>query len=205
VSLALALAGCSSSPEPAAEPQPTAVPSGEPGPSETAAAPVASAPAPAPDLAIETLAGLWRVERVDAAGGTAPGPDDKRLVKAVLEVSREQMNWSYRPAPALPGNDICSGPHLAPVDDAALVRRVADGLQRLGAGSAPPALAGIDCDDGMWGPGAVGSAYIARLDADRMAMTWFGDSVLLLKRFKPAPKAGQMQADQPLHASDYSR
>lgn len=128
------------------------------------------------------------------------------MVKAVLEVSREQMNWSYRPDPALPGNDICSGPHLTPIGDAALSLRVAGALQRLGAGSAAPAVAGIDCDDGgRWGPGAVGTAYIARLGEDRMVMTWFDDSVLLLRRFKPVPRRDQAETDQPLRASDYSR
>lgn len=212
---ALALAACSRSPEQAAGSQPAAAASGAPGPTGSSAAPPLPAPsagsahAPAPDYAIETLAGLWRVERVDAVNsprGPALGPDDRRMLKAVLEVSREQMNWSYRPGQAQPENDICSGPHFTPVYDAALARRLAGALTRLGAGSATQAIAGIDCEDGgRWGPGAVGTAYISKLDADRMVMTWFDDSVLLLQRFQPPRSGMQAETDQPLHASDYSR
>ncbi|WP_298195346.1 hypothetical protein [Novosphingobium sp.] len=172
-------------------------------------APAASALAPTADTAVETLAGLWRVEQVDTAESArraVPGLDGRRMVRAVLEVSREQMNWGYRPDPALPGNDICSGPQLTPVGDAALRQRVAGALQRMGAGSAAPAVAGIDCDDGgRWGPGVVGTAYIARLGEDRMVMTWFDDSVLLLQRFKSVPRRERVETNQPLHASDYSR
>jgi hypothetical protein len=160
---------------------------------------------------IGSLTGLWRVIHVDGGqtgGGTALGKDDPRIMGAVMEIARGQINWSYRPDRSLPGNDICSGPRVSPVEvpdaDPQLTRRVVGAVLRLAPGSTAGLLHGIDCgDDGRWGPGAVGTAYLSPLGLDLMAMTWFDDSVLLLQRFGRARAAAASKAEQPLHASDY--
>jgi len=178
-----------------------------------AAPPTGDAQGAAPTVRdIGSLVGLWRVTRVDGAGngrGAALGKDDPRILGAVMEVARDQINWSYRPDRSLPGNDICSGPRVSPVEvpdaDPQLTRRVNAAVLHLVPGSTTGILHGIDCgDDGRWGPGAVGTAYLSPLGPDLMAMTWFDDSVLLLQRFGGKRGAAPGKAAQPLHASDYT-
>ena len=215
-SLLLLLAACSRSAEPAEGP------SGPP-PAAAATAPVAAAPLAVPSLAdqisdtaqaerdIGSLTGLWRVIHVDSArasGAAGLGKDDPRIMGAVVDVAREQINWSYWPGRALPGNDICSGPRISPVEapdaDPQLQRRIASALRRLAPGSTAGAIHGIDCgEDGRWGPGAVGTAYLVPLGPNLVVMTWFDDSALLLERFKSADGDASRKIEQPLRATDY--
>lgn len=214
--LLVLLAACSRSAEPAEGPSATP-------PTAAATAPAQAAPLAAPPPAgnagdtapaerdIGSLTGLWRVIHVDSAGasgGPALAKDDPRIMGAVMEIAREQINWSFWPGRALPGNDICSGPRVSPVEapdaDPQLQRRIASAVLHLAPGSAAGAIHGIDCgDDGRWGPGAVGTAYLVPLGPNLVVMTWFDDSALLLQRFKNADGDALRKNQQPLRATDY--
>lgn len=183
-------------------------------PTAAAAAP-AAAPAPIPAVpisaakpdSVETLAGLWRVTGVD--GGAAFARNDPRLMGALLEIQREQLAWSYHPGGEFPGDTLCEGPLIGPIEGAAgdtlLHPRFSAALARLDPRSTlGPVPYAIECQGGgRWGPGQIGTAHVYLPGPGQMLMSWFGDSVLLLEHVK-RPKAAPVSA-LPLKADDAVR
>ncbi len=203
----LLLAACGSGKEKPTEANEAAAPSTAAAVAAKSAPSAVAAASPAKPDSVDTLAGLWRVTGVD--GGKAFVRNDPRLMGALLEIQREQLAWSYHPEGNFPGDTLCEGPQIVPIEgtagNAVLNPRFSAALARLDPhGTLDPVPYEIECQGGgRWGPGQIGTAHLYLPGPGRMLMSWFGESVLLLESIK-RPKAAPITA-LPLEADDAAR
>ncbi len=205
VAIVLVTGGCRR--DRAIEPDDGAAAQPEQAPGERATAGSAKPQAgPLSPASIETLAGLWRVAAIDGPGYSLR---DARAVGSLLEIRGEQMAWSYRPDGDFPASDLCEEPYAGPVEsDAAapLLRpRFAAALARLDPGATLDEIPyEFDClGGGRWGPGEIGTAHFYRLGEGAFLMSWYGDTILLLRRFREAGDATPSRERAP-RADDFT-
>lgn len=211
LTFALALSACDNNASTSAE-QPEAIAQDEPAPLAAQSAPVA-APARADDeqdteaatreIAIEEIAGGWRVARVE---GAKAGSQSANMIGAIAEIYPESASWSYKPKGAGALNDFCQEPVAGIVRSTAAQKAVKDRLAVPGKRIADKAVPHeLMCGGGgSFGDSEGSGTDIALIAPDNMAMTWDDGTVLILEKMdRPAPKDDMQPQDY--RASDYNR
>jgi len=172
-------------------------------------------PSVRPELAaeprdIKSLAGLWRVARVDV-DPVEPQDftrDDPRLLGSLLEITPEQLAWTYRADATFPDAGICTQPFAGPIEastaDRQLRPKFIAAVNRLLPGQT---LSGkpheFECmGGGRFGPGTVGTSNFYSLGPDRLVTDWSGGTVLLMDRLETYHSGSDKGT--PLRANDYA-
>lgn len=149
---------------------------------------------------VDELAGTWRVtgSLPDRADG-APVP----AATALLDVSREELRWTYVPAGGFAGSaDSCQGPVIEPQTANSAARQIARMLASASRVSVEPDdVWGWTCAEGRFGPGQTGTSNSALMPDGRLAMTWHDGAVLRLVRIR---RPGASADDAGVRADDYA-
>lgn len=182
----LVLAACrqsSGDPSQAATGDPVATSSMKPaqaGPGESLPAPEAAVPS------LSRLSGVWRVTGAAVGSKRKPSSSAKG---ALLDVSIEELRWSFRPPGDFQADDRCGQPGLVKLSANAVGRQVTVELLQAGRTLSGSPLAGVvalgwECGDGRWGPGAIGTSNFAMVGQKHLVMAWYGDQYLFLERIR---------------------
>ncbi len=137
------------------------------------------------------LGGRWKVTGVAVGGGVqALVRNDPAYMGQVMDVSADKLAWAKDGAPASGAtlSDSCEGPVTARQEVAAA--KDYDGqfsAQLAQLKITKPDPHAVECDGGNWGPEAAGGAILFPAGKDRIAMSWYDNTMLLLER-QPAAK-----------------
>ena len=150
-----------------------------------AAAPMALAEQPR-ELPMAALTGIWRVTGVVPDQGSAFAADDPRIVRSLIDVTPDQIRWSYKTSSDFASDDVCMGPVAGIIDD----REYANKARQLIApalGKMRASVSGLSrphqwlCGDGgSWGS----ETEFQQLAEGRVAMRWTGGVTLILNRVR---------------------
>lgn len=173
-----------------------------------AVAPTAQSVQPAATAPIlADLAGVWRVTGVYADGQRQP---TNPALGALLDVSQEELRWSYHAPGGAMATDRCGQPGIAELSANAAGQQASRDLAQAalvltGKPAALPLALGWECGDGHWGPGKIGTSNFTMIDPQQLVTVWYAGSYLQLERIsRPDPERGPSDADANVKADDFA-
>lgn len=136
------------------------------------------------------LYGVWRVTGValTSEGPSAYSKNDPLIMGSEITINTESLSWTKLASAVFTSDDICSGPHPAPVTaEHALERAKAEFSSALEQFAIAQDESGTAqrwlCErGGSWGPDADEGARMVVVGKDRMVMGWYDGVVLLVER-----------------------
>ena len=136
------------------------------------------------------LYGVWRVTGValTSEGPSAYSKNDPLIMGSEITINTESLSWTKLASAVFTSDDICSGPHPAPVTaEYALERAKAEFSSALEQFAIAQDESGTAqrwlCErGGSWGPDADEGARMVVVGKDRMVMGWYDGVVLLVER-----------------------